>query len=108
MSNEFKVSATVEAKNLMREEMPERMTLNDLRVLKKRAEVILGELWKLAGKQGHISAPERANITLRRHEMDMFLARVNDLIQAALSVAAFVQSIDDGEECQNHPANFKL
>lgn len=100
--------AEIAAENIYQQVDPDAMTLDELRALKKRVEAILSELWKMSAKTGFMSLPMRSGLTLRRTRLELFLAHVNDLIQAGLSVSAYVQAAKGSEECKNHPVNFKL
>ena len=91
MSN-FQPNPTVAAKDLMRSGNPESLSLEELQELKSKCELVLGELWKLAGKRGFSSSPERSNIMMRRFEMEMFLARIVYLINAHLVSIGFFTS----------------
>jgi hypothetical protein len=89
MSN-FQLNPTVAAKELMRSRNPESMTLDELKEFKKNCDAVLSEIWKLIGTCKLSSAPERANIRARRFEMEMFIARIVDLInshQASISLS---------------------
>jgi hypothetical protein len=80
--SDFQLNPTVSAKDLMRSKNPESLTLDELQELKNKCEAVLEEIWKLVGVRKFSSAPERANITARRFEMEMFIARIVDLINA--------------------------
>jgi hypothetical protein len=88
----FQINPTVAAKDLMRSGNPESMTLEDLKELKKKCEVILFQLMNLGCQKNFTSANERFNIRSRTKEMEVFISRIIELI-ANFPVA----SIDETE-----------
>ena len=90
--SDFQLNATVAAKDLMRSKNPESLTLDELQELKKKCEAVLVEIWKSVGSRKFSSAPERANITVRRFEMEMFIARILDLINSHQTEIALLES----------------
>lgn len=104
----FNLSSTVEAKNLMRSSNPERMDLIELRVLEKKVISLLNDLWKLSSERNFISQHEKINVFLRRNELDSFLARIKDLIQAALSIEGYLDAAGSDEEINPTFNGFKI
>jgi hypothetical protein len=102
--SDFQLNATVAAKDLMRSKNPESLTLEELRELKKKCEAVLVEIWKLVELRKSASAPERANITARRFEMEMFIARIFDLINAHRAAIALLESSSPADS--HHPNIF--
>ena len=90
--SDFQLNPTVAAKDLMRSKNPESLTLEELQELKKKCEAVLMEIWKLVGLRKFTSAPERANITKRRFELEMFIARILDLINAYQAAIFLLES----------------
>jgi hypothetical protein len=93
----FQTNPTVAAKDLMRSNNPERMSLEELRELKKECEALLSEIWKLVGSKNYMSAPERTNLRIRRFEMEMFIARILDLINANQAEISLIESGNPSE-----------
>ena len=95
--SDFQLNPTVAAKDLMRSKNPESLTLEELQDLKKKCESVLVEIWKLVGVKKFTSAPERANISVRRFEMEMFIARILDLINSHQATMPLLASIPPAE-----------
>lgn len=91
--NIYTLSPTVEASNLVRIR-PDGLQLDELTALKKRGEEVSARLRELAGAKGFISAPERANIQRRIVQMDLFIARLIDVMQAT-QLASMYQAMQD-------------
>lgn len=89
----YTLSPTVEASNLIRIR-PDGLQLDDLTTLKKRADVVLSRLWELAAAKGFISATERANIQHRIMQVQLFIARLIDVMQAT-QLASMYQAMQD-------------
>lgn len=106
--SESRESAEGQADHICKRENPDGMALDELRALKKRAELVLSELYKLLARLGHMSSPRRAAITLKRCHLEQQIARINDLIQAHLPAMAYVDAMGQPEECDNLPAKFKI
>lgn len=106
--NESRESAEGQADHICKRENPDGMALDELRALKKRAEVVLSELYKLLARRGHMSSPRRSAITLKRCHLEKKIARINDLIQAHFSKMAYVDTTGQPEECDNLPTKFKI
>ena len=100
--SDFQLNPTVAAKNLIRSKNPESLTLDELQELKKKCEVVLVEIWKLSGPRKFSSAPERANIKVSRFEMEMFIARILDLINSHQAAIALLES---GPPAESHRPN---
>lgn len=90
--SDFQLNPTVAAKDLMRANNPESLTLEELKELKNKCFAVLVEIWKLVGVRKAASALERANITARRFEMEMFIARIVDLINAHQAASVLLES----------------
>ena len=88
----FQLNPTVEAKDLIRSKNPESLTLEELQELKNKCEAVLVKIWELVGSRKYSSAPERANITARRFEIEMFIARILDLINSHQATTVVVES----------------
>ena len=95
--SDFQLNPTVAAKDLIRSKNPESLTLEELQELKKKCEAVLVEIWKLVGAKKFTSAPERANITIRRFELQMFIARILDLISSHQAAIALNESSPPAE-----------
>ena len=106
--NESRESAEGQADHICKRENPDGMALDELRALRKRAEVVLSELYKLLARRGHMSSPRRSSVTLKLCSLEQQIARINDLIQAHLSAMAYVDAMAQPEECDNLPAKFKI
>lgn len=93
----YTLSPTVEASNLIRIR-PDGLHLDELSALKQRGDVVWGRLRELAGAGGYISANERANIRRRIVEIELFIAHLNDAIQAAQLVAMYQATQGTGDD----------
>lgn len=80
MNSNFQVNSTVAAKDLMRSRNPESLTFEELHELKQRCEFLLSEIWKIVGSKKYSSSPERISTKIIRSEMEMFIARISELI----------------------------